>query len=152
MRWIKPMISGRWCKVVRIFAKLSNGIDNDKVSSANFRHLVSRLSLNQVVRHYHLVLLVVLGFVPSSCRIFLWKLLKHNVTVDSISTWVTDYSPRRIAQDAKCNIAHGWKLKHGWLNMWRHPARISQLAAQVKTLVVVKVVKEYAHMTIGQTS
>ena len=47
------MISGRWCKVVRIFAKLSNAIDSDKVSSANFRHLVSRLSLllslNQVV-------------------------------------------------------------------------------------------------------
>ena len=93
MRWIKPMISGRWCKVVRIFAKLSNGIDSDKVSSVNFRHLASRLSLNQVMRHYHLVLLVVLGFVPSSCCIFLWKLLKHYVTVDSISTWVTDYSP-----------------------------------------------------------
>ena len=84
MQWINQMISGRWCKVVRIFAKLSNGIDNDKVSSANFRHLVSRLSLNQVVGHFHLVLLVALGFVPSSCCIFLWKLLKHYVTVDSI--------------------------------------------------------------------
>ena len=69
------MISGRWCKVVRIFAKLSNAIDSDKVSSANFRHLVSRLSLllslNQVVGLVHLVHLVTMGFVPSSCCIFL---------------------------------------------------------------------------------
>ena len=65
------MISGRWCKVVRIFAKLSNGIDSDKVSTTNFRHLVSPLSLNQVVGLVHLVRLVALGFVPLSCCIFL---------------------------------------------------------------------------------